>query len=152
MLLLFTIAKSLILVHGNVEKELADRKGEDFGKVLSYQWVELGGDWNLVKLKYYEPVKNAPIFSIKDERDKFEKIIDSSKFSYKAAQSDPNLLFSAGGNCQAVSLYLYDTFKKNKLKTGLGLDLGIDHMYTWVIVNGIKYKVDLVNNVVEAMS
>lgn len=153
MLLLSIRELGVVLVRGDVEQRLSSSMGESYGKVLGYSWIDLPFSYKLVKLDEYEFGKlDVPVVDLPDQRDKFSAIIDKfSNFDYVGSQSDPRLLFTAGGNCQAVSLYLYETFKANGFEAGLGLDLGRDHMYDWVIVNNQKYKVDLVNKVVEAI-
>lgn len=154
MLGVFVLGSNLLnikIVHGDVETTLQKNLGEDFGKVLSYEWVELFSDLKIVKLEEYSiPQSDIPVVDSSDEKKGFEEIVDKViGYRYDASQSDPNKLFTEGGNCQAVSLYLYDTFAKNGYDVGLVLEPG--HMYNWVKVDGKMWKVDLVKNKVEAI-
>lgn len=135
-----------MLITGDVEKEVSQRLGEKFGEVMDYSWVELGG-MKFVKLSYYTGT-NSPIVYEGEPSERFKSIIDNvNSFHYRVDQPDPNKL-GEGGNCQALSLYLRDTLEANGIKSGLVLDKGIDHMYVWAEIDGVKYNVDMVDKTV----
>ena len=139
-----------LVTRGKPEQELAKQLGPRYGEMLSYNWLELPAGVKVVKVNFYEKeFQRLPVFNGSNENDTFEKIIDSVDFVYDARQSNPKYLFTLGGNCQAVSLYLRDTFEKNGFSAGLVVDDGLDHMYDWVKVGNKKYKVDLVKKIVE---
>jgi hypothetical protein len=142
-------SEKILLVRGNAEEQLSSRMGERFGFILSYSWIDLFSGYKIViPEKYILDNSKIAVIAGANEKEKFSEIlIKFSKFKYLDYQSDPNKLFTEGGNCQAIALYLMETFNKNGFENGLILEP--DHMHNWVKVGGIKYKVDLVRKTVE---
>lgn len=154
MLSLYVIRENGIRLYVNHNESpdivLEKHLGESFGEVLSYDWLDMGPLTVYFLHDYNLSPKNLPVINNISESEKFSAILDYfTTTTYIEDQSDPSKLLSVGGNCQAFSLFLRDTFKVNGLEAGLVLQP--NHMYNWVVVEGVKYKVDVVDKIVEAM-
>lgn len=150
MLSLGILASKVTIAKGDPDLVLEERYGEKLGHIISYKWVELSGDYKIIIPEFYD-IKDHYEIEASTEDDAFTEVVSKfADFTYLEHQSDPNKLFSEGGNCQAVSLYVYDTFKRAGYDTGLVLEES--HMFPWVEINGVKYQVDLVKNIVKEMS
>jgi hypothetical protein len=113
--------------------------------LLSYSGIQLFGKY-LVLPNYISygsiPYKESnQVYG----QDPIERVVSEySKIQYVPDQSDPRLVNSLGGNCQAIALLVYKEFKELGFETGFVLDKGLDHVYNWVIFEGVEYHIDIV--------
>lgn len=125
---------------------IEDRLNSDSARVIDYVHYSLG------KLNLVLPVIVKPITDLKDlnvnDKDDLEivKAIigEINNYNYTHLQSNPHLLKSSGGNCQAKSLTFQAYANKYNLRNGIVTEPG--HMYNRVSIDGEVYEVDLVKN------
>ncbi len=130
----------------NPLKIIENRLGDESTKVIDYVQYTLG------KLNIVAPVKIKPVHDLKDlnTKGKTEKEIVSeiikeiNKYKYNYLQSNPHLLKTEGGNCQAKSLMFQAYVNKYGIENRIVTEP--NHMYNVVVLDGIDYKVDLVKN------
>lgn len=140
--------KDLILVYvkdGTVENSLESKLGDDYFVMYDYDYIEVG-PLNIIRdkstLDFYTPKFEGT------EKEKFTQIIDYlERFNYLYNQPDPNLVDTEGGNCQALSIMLYEICKVNNIECHF---LGeTDHVSCVLEVNKKNYKVDLTTKQIE---
>lgn len=79
------------------------------------------------------------------ESDKLNSILNSmSTFKYSEGQNDPSKLDTLGGNCQALTLYLCFTCKRNNISSTI--EFMDNHMYNKIYAQDYTLSVDLANN------
>lgn len=144
--LLATKERWIVVAKGYSVEDLEVATGDKAAYALGYKAVGVAG-WSLA-LPDYVNLKDleVPIFdpSLGDKQI-FQGILDyTSDFKYVVDQADPHSLWTEGGNCQAVTLFLQKAFNENGIKTKLVLDNGISHMYLMAKIGDQVFDVDLV--------
>lgn len=75
-------------------------------------------------------------------QDVSDLFIELCKLDYIETQSNPNILFQDGGNCQAFAIYVCAVL------TEMGYDNGfipsINHICNWVVLEDGVYRIDIV--------
>lgn len=149
--LTFIIVKlnNIILIVTNEDKPLdyvlQEKVGDYYFRIYDYKYLSLGC---LKILKYQDKIDTEePVFDGTD-KEKFYKCFDVMKsLSYNLGQSNPNLVVSKGGNCQALSLQFDYMLKINNIKCDL--EGTVTHMYNKVYIDNNVYKVDITNKTIE---
>lgn len=130
----------------NPLKIIENRLGDESTKVIDYVQYTLGN------LNIVAPIKVKPVNDLKDlnTKDKTEKEIVSeiikeiNKYNYNYLQSNPHLLKTEGGNCQAKSLMFQAYADKYGIENKIVTEP--NHMYNVVTLENEDYKVDLVKH------
>jgi hypothetical protein len=130
---------------------LEEKLGNSYAYVLDYNVLKIGTIKILIPNYWDENVEIKNYEGIEEEI--FNKIITTvSTVKYDISQNNPSEIFTLGGNCQAISLYLIKQFRGNNLDAEPVLDKGIDHMYVKVKVRDKSYFVDMVEHTIRRVS
>lgn len=149
MLLIFTLViginKDLSFYTGNdegVEDYLAKSYGSEYYDIYDYGVYHFGL-FKVIKVYKDVDVKLPKYFGPAGGR--FANCYAYCReLSYNKNQPNPNLIKSKGGSCLAFALLFKALCEKNNIECGLVLK--DNHAYNYVIVDGIKHDVDVVND------
>ena len=123
-------------------------KGKDYYPYV-YDYTSISfGKFNIVWRNIYNGKipKGCELDFGENDMDNVVKVINLlNQITYVEKQPNPNIAFEYGGNCQAITL-LAQAYLNN---AGLSNDLYMekDHMYNTVIIDGVLYKLDIVNEI-----
>lgn len=149
MLLIYTISSPFELGIKIKSTSLEAHYGDEYPYILNCKIVNLGMADLLLATKYKD--LSLPKFGYSGtEQERFSRLLNTVNiYKYNEDQNNPDLIKKYGGNCQAMSLLLATTCKKNGIECKI--DYNDTHMWNLVKLENIWYRVDLTKNEMIAM-
>lgn len=134
-----------LLFSDNIEDGLKNKSY--YSHIYDYTSISLGNIHLCYRKVFNDKIpKGCELEFTQNQMDNVVKIINIlNQISYVEDQSDPNIAFEYGGNCQAISLlahaYLDDAGIKNEII------IVKSHMYNTIYLENRVYKLDATNSI-----
>lgn len=145
-LAIFISVTPISLVFGdNVDKELM--KKDYYTHVYDYTTISFGKINICVRHIFNDKIpKGCELDFTSNQMDNVIKIINTlNQITYVETQSNPEIAFEYGGNCQAISLLAHTYLNKANIKNELVIEK--DHMYNTISLDNKIYKLDITNSI-----